>query len=162
MGIFLLYDLAGTPFEDFAGTLFLKIWRELIFSLKRRAKCTKGGQSPPPPFLWEKGASANFKIPNLLELYTKSVFFGRYRSVFLGIYHTDTEGKLGQYFRYQIFGGSPSKYWREPPFSCEGGASAPSLHTLPSFWRKKGIPAEFSSEVASCPISPLECAHSYW
>jgi len=31
VGIFLLYDLAGTPFEDFAGTLFLKIWRELLF-----------------------------------------------------------------------------------------------------------------------------------
>jgi hypothetical protein len=46
-----------------------------------------------------------------------SVFFGRYRSVFLGIYHTDTEGKLGQYFRYQNFGGSPSKNWWEPPFS---------------------------------------------
>jgi len=34
------------------------------------------------------------------QLLTESVFFGRYRSVFLGIYHTDTEGKLGQYFRY--------------------------------------------------------------
>ena len=69
----------------------------------------------------------------LLELYTGSVFFGRYRSVFLGIYHTDTEGKLGQYFWYQKIGGSPSKNWREPPFSQEGGASAPSLYTLPSF-----------------------------
>ena len=39
-------------------------------------------------------------IPYFLELLTESVFFGRYRSVFLGIYHTDTEGKLGQYFRY--------------------------------------------------------------
>ena len=35
-----------------------------------------------------------------------SVFFGQYRSVFLSIYHTDTEGKLGQYFRYQKFGGA--------------------------------------------------------
>jgi hypothetical protein len=33
VGTFLLYDLAGTPFEDFAGTLFLKIWRELLFPL---------------------------------------------------------------------------------------------------------------------------------
>ncbi len=31
------------------------------------------------------------------------VFFGRYQSVFLGIYHTDTEGKLGQYFRYHRY-----------------------------------------------------------
>ena len=53
----------------------------------------------------------------------ESIFFGWYRSVFLGIYHTDTEGKLGQYFRYQIFGGSPSKNWQEPPFSQEGGAT---------------------------------------
>ena len=34
-----------------------------------------------------------------IELYTGSVFFGRYRPVFLGIYHTDTEGKLGRYFQ---------------------------------------------------------------
>jgi len=31
-----------------------------------------------------------------LELHPESVFFGWYRSVFLGNYHTDTEGKLGQ------------------------------------------------------------------
>jgi len=30
----------------------------------------------------------------IVELLTEWVFFGRYRSVFLGIYHTDTEGKL--------------------------------------------------------------------
>jgi hypothetical protein len=48
--VFFMYDLAGTPFEDFAGTLFLKIWREFLLSLKRRAKCTKGGRSPPPSF----------------------------------------------------------------------------------------------------------------
>ena len=42
-----------------------------------------------------------------LELYTDSVFSVGIRSVFLGIYHTDTEGKLGQYFRYQKIGGSP-------------------------------------------------------
>jgi len=77
-----------------------------------------------------------------LELYTESVFFGRYWSVFLGIYHTDTKGKLGQYFRYQKIGGIPSKNLREPPFTQEWGASAPSLYTSPSFWRKKGIPAE--------------------
>ena len=38
-----------------------------------------------------------------LELLTKPVFFGWYRSVFLGIYHTDTEGKLGQYFWYRRY-----------------------------------------------------------
>jgi hypothetical protein len=39
-----------------------------------------------------------------VELYTKLVFFGWYRSEFLGIYHTDTKGKLGQ---YQNVGGNP-------------------------------------------------------
>jgi len=34
---------------------------------------------------------------NYLELCTESVFFGWYWSVFLGIYHTDTEGKVGRY-----------------------------------------------------------------
>ena len=37
----------------------------------------------------------------LLESHPESVFFGRYRSVFLGNYDTDTEGKIGQYFRYR-------------------------------------------------------------
>ena len=48
----------GNTFEDFAGTLFLKIWREFLLSLKRRAKCTKGGQSPPLPL--GKGGSRQF------------------------------------------------------------------------------------------------------
>ena len=48
----------GNTFEDFAGTLFLKIWREFLLSLKRRAKCTKGGRSPPPSF--GKGGSRQF------------------------------------------------------------------------------------------------------
>ena len=63
------------------------------------------------------------------HLYYIRIHFGQY----LGNYHTDTEGKLDQYFRYQKNGGSPSKNWREPPFSQEGGASAPSLYTSPSF-----------------------------
>ena len=33
----------------------------------------------------------------------ESIFFGWYWSVFLGIYHTNTEGKLGQYFRYHRY-----------------------------------------------------------
>ena len=36
----------------------------------------------------------------LIELYTDSVFSVGIRSVFLGNYHTNTEGKLGRYFRY--------------------------------------------------------------
>ena len=38
-----------------------------------------------------------------LELYPESVFSVGIRSVFLGIYHTDTEGKLGQYFWYSRY-----------------------------------------------------------
>ena len=68
--------------------------------------------------LHEKERATRYRLhTSYLELLTESVFFGQYRSVFLGIYHTDTKGKLGQYFRYQNFGGSPSKKWREPPFS---------------------------------------------
>ena len=57
------------------------------------------------------------RTSQFLKLYTKSVFFGRYRSVFLGITNTNTREYLGRYFRYQNFDGSPSKNWREPPFS---------------------------------------------
>jgi hypothetical protein len=39
----------------------------------------------------------------VLELYTESVFFGWYRLVFLGNYHTDTKGKLGRYFQYRRY-----------------------------------------------------------
>ena len=37
------------------------------------------------------------ELVEILELYTDSLFFGRYRSVsvFLGKYHTVTEGKIG-------------------------------------------------------------------
>ncbi len=34
VGIFVLKALAGTPLEDFVGTLFLKIPREILFSQK--------------------------------------------------------------------------------------------------------------------------------
>ena len=38
-----------------------------------------------------------------VELHPKLVFSVGIRSVFLGIYHTDTEGKLGQYFWYSRY-----------------------------------------------------------
>jgi hypothetical protein len=47
-------------------------------------------------------------------LYTKLVFFGQYWLVFLGIYHTDTNGTLG---RYQNVAGNP--------FFLERGAMGP-------------------------------------
>ncbi len=66
-----------------------------------------------------------------LELLTKSVFFGQYRSVFLGIYHTDTDGKLGQYI-------SVSKRRQLPPFFLKRGLMAPFLRSIAPFRGKKG------------------------
>jgi len=37
------------------------------------------------------------KVEFFLELHPELVFFGQYRSVFLGMYDTITEGNLGQY-----------------------------------------------------------------
>jgi len=81
-----------------------------------------------------------------LELYTESVFFGPYRSVFLGIYHTDTEGKLGQYFRYQKIGGSPSKNWRDPLFPKKGGPRPPLCTLRPPFEEKKEFLRNYSKK----------------
>jgi hypothetical protein len=53
-----------------------------------------------------------------LELYTDSVFSVGIRSVFLGIYHTDTEGKFGRYI-------SVSKRGPCPSFSSKGGQWPP-------------------------------------
>ena len=58
-----------------------------------------------------------------------SVGIGRYFSVFTIPIPKENPVSI----RYQKFGGSPSKNWREPPFSQEGGALAPSLYTSPSF-----------------------------
>jgi hypothetical protein len=38
-----------------------------------------------------------------VELYPESVFFCWYRSVFLGMNDTITEGKLGRYFQYHRY-----------------------------------------------------------
>ncbi len=62
------------------------------------------------------------------------VFSGQYRSVFLGIYHTDTEGNLGRYI-------SVSFFWREPLFPSKRGH-------WPPFWGKKGATAPFSIQPA--------------
>ena len=85
------------------GIFDYTIWREHLLKIsdsffenlvgipsvpKRRAKCTKGGRSPHPPFLWEKGAPANF-------LNTKIILsFLRYR---YGKYRENTEGFIPKY-----------------------------------------------------------------
>jgi hypothetical protein len=66
-----------------------------------------------------------------IELLTELVFFGRYRSVFLGIYHTDTDGKLGRYI-------SVSKRGQLPPFFLKRGVMAPFLTRTAPLSRKKG------------------------
>ncbi len=53
-------------------------------------------------------------VGNIVELYTKSVLFGRYRSVFRYLP-----------YRYQRKTWSVSKYWREPLFSSKGGEWPP-------------------------------------
>jgi len=86
------------------------------------------------------------QILNFVELHPESVFFGRYRSLFLGNYHTDTEGKLGQYFR--------SKIWREPlktlagaPLFPKKGGLRPLFCALrPPFEEKKEFLRNFSKK----------------
>jgi hypothetical protein len=56
----------------------------------------------------------------IVELYIESVFSGRYPSVFLGIYHTDTKENLGRYI-------SVSYFWRGTSLSLKKGALAPFL-----------------------------------
>ncbi len=52
-------------------------------------------------------------------------------SVFLGIYHTDTDGKLGQYILV-------SKRGQLPPFFNKRGAMAPFLRSTSPLLMKKG------------------------
>ncbi len=53
--------------------------------LKRRARCTKGAEAP--PFLWEKGAPANFKIPKILTEKSFGIGIYIFRFSFLSIDH---------------------------------------------------------------------------
>ncbi len=69
-------------------------------------------------------------LPSCLELLTESVFFGRYQSVFLGIYHTHTNGKLGRYILV-------SKRGQLPPFFHKRGAMGPFLRSTAPLSRKK-------------------------
>ena len=62
-------------------------------------------------------------------MHPESVFSVGIRSVFLGIYHTDTEGKLGRYI-------SVLKRGQCPPFSSKGG-NGPLFEDNP-LWKKGG------------------------
>jgi hypothetical protein len=76
----------------------------------------------------------------------ESVFFSSYRSVFLGIYHTNTEGKLGQYFLYQNLAGAPQKICGSPLFPKKGGPRPPFWTLHPTFEEKKEFPLNFSKK----------------
>ncbi len=75
-----------------------------------------------------------FGVTNLIELYTDSVFLVGIRSAFLGIYQTNTRGKLGQYISFFFLVGTP--------FFLKRGVMAPFLRGLASILRKKGFPAK--------------------
>jgi hypothetical protein len=80
-----------------------------------------------------------------LELYIESVFSGRYRLVFLGIYHPDTEGNLGRYISVSFFlAGTPFslKKGATAPILRKMGALAPFLKQPAPLLRKKGVPAK--------------------
>ena len=66
-----------------------------------------------------------------LELYTDSVFSVGIRSVFLGIYHTDTEGKLGRYISVKKGGSAPL-------FPQKGG-NGPLFEKLDPLLEKRGV-----------------------
>ena len=83
-----------------------------------------------------------------LELYPKSVFFGRYRSVFLGITNTNTREYLGRYgtFGLKILAGNPQKIWGSPLFPKKGGLWPPFCTFHPPFEEKKEFPHYFSKK----------------
>ena len=61
------------------------------------------------------------------------VFFRWYhQSVFLGIYHNDTEGKLGRFFGIKTLAGAPKTIGGSPLFPKKAGPRPP-FYTLPSF-----------------------------
>jgi hypothetical protein len=71
----------------------------------------------------------------LVELYTDSVFLVCIWLVFLGIYQTNTGGKLCRYISVLFF-------WREPLFFLERGVMAPFLRGPAPILRKNGFPAK--------------------
>jgi len=78
--------------------------------------------------------------PHFLELCTESVFFGRYRSVFLGICHTDLENSVGHFgikkgviAPFFLKGGQcPPFRGAQPPFRKKGGNDTKKGGTIPT------------------------------
>jgi hypothetical protein len=72
---------------------------------------------------------------NKVELYTDSVFLVGIWLVFLGIYQTNTGGKLGRYISVLFF-------LAGTPFYLKRGVMAPFLRGPAPILRKKGFPAK--------------------
>jgi hypothetical protein len=70
-------------------------------------------------------------------MYTKSVFFGWYRSVFLGITNTNTREYLGRYFGIKTLAGAPQKIGGNPLFPKKGGPWPPFCTLRPPFEEKR-------------------------
>ncbi len=70
-----------------------------------------------------------------LELSNDSVFLVGIGWYFLGIYQTNTKGKLGRYILI-------SKIWREPPFSLKREAFAPFKQDSAPLMKIKRVPAK--------------------
>ncbi len=79
--------------------------------------------------------------PHRLELYPDSVFRYGIGWYFLGIFLTDTEGKLGKDLRYRTFGGNPFF----PRFCPLFDGPSPLFEGSPRKISQKGAPAKLYS-----------------
>ncbi len=91
----------------------------------------------------ESGAHDNF-----LELYPDSVFRYGIGWYFLGIFLTDTKGKLGKDLRYHTFGGNPFSL-ASAPFLMD---QAPLLRGVPAKFHKMELPPNLT--VQKIPYIP--------
>ena len=62
--VFFTVRFGGNTFWRFRGNSFFENLVGIPFVPQKEGEVYKRGPKP-PPFLWEKGAPANFKIPNL-------------------------------------------------------------------------------------------------
>ncbi len=84
---FFAYFFGRNTFWRFRGNSFFENLAGIHFVPQKEGKVHKRGPKP-PPFLWEKGAPANFKIPKIPTgfsfgigmVYTKKIPEGSYRN----------------------------------------------------------------------------------
>ena len=73
--VFLTVRFSGNNFWRFCGNSFFENLAGVPFVPQKEGEVYKRGPKP-PPFLWEKGAPANFKIPNLPTEFPFGIVFG--------------------------------------------------------------------------------------